>query len=84
MKMYLFEEFYLMEYVAKSQPTFHKNISCPFSGPENKPGKKSLYYLLHASYLLHLVFDPEDDGEMFLWNVRWLSMGYTAIYVVWQ
>jgi hypothetical protein len=31
-----------------------------------------------AGFLLG--FDPEDGGKMFLRNVGWLSMDYTAIY----
>jgi hypothetical protein len=26
------------------------------------------------------IFDPEDGGDMFLWNVSWLSTVYTALY----
>jgi hypothetical protein len=36
--------------------------------------------LLHAVYLLSLHFDPEDGGNMFFWNIRWLSPDYTALY----
>jgi hypothetical protein len=27
-----------------------------------------------------LFFDPEDGGDMFLRNVGWISMKYTALY----
>jgi hypothetical protein len=30
--------------------------------------------------LLGIFLDPEDDGDMFLWNIAWLSMDYTALY----
>jgi hypothetical protein len=33
-----------------------------------------------ACFLLDLFFDPEDGGEMFLQNIGWLSMDYTALY----
>jgi hypothetical protein len=36
--------------------------------------------LLHADFLLGLVFNPEKGSDMFLRNVGWLSMYYTAFY----
>jgi hypothetical protein len=30
--------------------------------------------------LLGLFFGPEDGGDMFLGNVGWILMGYTALY----
>jgi hypothetical protein len=33
----------------------------------------------HAGMLFGLSFDPEDRGDMFLHNVRWLSTDYMAI-----
>jgi hypothetical protein len=33
-----------------------------------------------ASFLLGLFFKPEDGGDMFLQNVGWHSMDYTALY----
>jgi hypothetical protein len=35
--------------------------------------------LLHAGSLLGLVLDPEDGGDMLLWNVGWFSTDYTVI-----
>jgi hypothetical protein len=32
----------------------------------------------HADFLLSLFFDPEDGGDMFPWNVGWLSTDYMA------
>jgi hypothetical protein len=37
-------------------------------------------YLLHAGFLLGLLFDPEDGGTIFLRNIGWLSVDYTALY----
>jgi hypothetical protein len=37
-------------------------------------------HLLHAGFFLRLFFDPEDGGDMFLRNVRWLSTDYKALY----
>jgi hypothetical protein len=38
------------------------------------------YCLLHASFLLGILFNPEDGGDMFLRNVGWFSTDYIAIY----
>jgi hypothetical protein len=35
--------------------------------------QSSACYLLHPGLLLGLFFDPEDEGDMFLRNVDWLS-----------
>jgi hypothetical protein len=34
----------------------------------------------HADILLGLFCDIEDEGEVFLRNVGWLTMEYTALY----
>jgi hypothetical protein len=34
---------------------------------------------LHAGFLLGLFFHPEDEGDMFIRNVGWLSTDYTAL-----
>jgi hypothetical protein len=39
-----------------------------------------LAYLLHAGFLLGLLFDPEDEGDMFVRNIGCLSPRYTAVY----
>jgi hypothetical protein len=36
--------------------------------------------LLHAVFLLSLLFDYEDGGDTFLWNICWLSLDYVALY----
>jgi hypothetical protein len=33
-----------------------------------------------ACFLLGLFFDPEDSGNMFLQNISWLSIDYTALH----
>jgi hypothetical protein len=38
------------------------------------------FYLLVYNFLLGLFFDPEDEGDIFLRNVGWLSTDYTALY----
>jgi hypothetical protein len=40
----------------------------PSSGSKNKARKKSACHLLHADFLLGLFLDPEDGGNMFLFN----------------
>jgi hypothetical protein len=37
-------------------------------------------YLFQVGFLISLLFDPEDEGDMFLRNVGCLSTGYTALY----
>jgi hypothetical protein len=36
------------------------------------------YCLLHAGFLLGLLFSPEDGGHMFVQNIVWLSTYYPA------
>jgi hypothetical protein len=50
------------------------NISPIFSGSMSRPNKKtekstSTGYLLHAGFLLGLLLNPEDGGDMFLRNI---------------
>jgi hypothetical protein len=33
-----------------------------------------------TGFFLGLYFDYEDGGDMFLWNVGWLSMDNTVLY----
>jgi hypothetical protein len=40
----------------------------------------SACYLLHAGFMLGLIFDSEDGSDMFLQNVGQLSTHYTALY----
>jgi hypothetical protein len=40
----------------------------------------NICYLLHDGFLLGSLFYSEDGGDMFLQNVSWLSMDYTALY----
>jgi hypothetical protein len=40
----------------------------------------SVCYLLHAGFMLGVLFDPEDGGDIFLRNVGRLSTDYTALY----
>jgi hypothetical protein len=49
-------------------------MSPPSSRSKNKPRKKSTCHLLHADFLLGLFLDPEDGGDMFLFN------DFTALY----
>jgi hypothetical protein len=34
-----------------------------------KDNRRSACYLLHASFLIDLFFDPEDGGDMYLRNI---------------
>jgi hypothetical protein len=40
----------------------------------------SACYMIHASFLLSVFFNPEDGGDMLLRKVGWLSADYTALY----
>jgi hypothetical protein len=49
--------------------------------PENTGSKKaSACYLIPAGFLLGLLFDSEDGGEIILRNVGCFSTDYTASY----
>jgi hypothetical protein len=41
--------------------------------------RKSIYYLILAGFLFGL-FDAEDEGDMYVRNVCWLSTDYMALY----
>jgi hypothetical protein len=53
--------------------------------PSKKPplGRQQGFtcWLLHADFLLGLLFDPEDGDAIFLRNVGLVSLDYKAIYL---
>jgi hypothetical protein len=57
----------------ESQQTYWKNISKQETSVKNVA-------MLHAGFLLGLIFDPEDGGDIFLQNIHSLSTVYTALY----
>jgi hypothetical protein len=61
----------------ENQQTFPTNMSPPYSGFNSK--QRSAWYLLHASFLLELFFDPELGGNMLLRIVGWVSMNYATL-----
>jgi hypothetical protein len=60
-------------YMTPSTPVeffqFRSNVSPPSSGPKSKPSKQPWQSLL---------FDIEDSGSMFFWNVGDIFMDYTV------
>jgi hypothetical protein len=53
---------------------FRSNVSptCSQSKKQsNKPARSTASYLLQARFLLGLFFEPEDGGDIFLWEVGW-------------
>jgi hypothetical protein len=63
----------------ESQPTFWMNTSPTSSGSKFKPSKEAVgnkvasraaSTCVHAGFLLHLFFHPEEESDIFLQNVR--------------
>jgi hypothetical protein len=54
-------------------------MSPPSSWSRNEPSKSTASYLLLANFLLGLLFDPEDGGDMFLRNVSSLLNGLHGV-----
>jgi hypothetical protein len=48
----------------ESHPTFRMNMPPPSSGLKSMARNITACYLLHAGFLLGLLFDPEDGGDM--------------------
>jgi hypothetical protein len=42
--------------------------------------QESRMKLLHAGFLLRLLFNPEEGVDIILLHVGWLSMGYMVLY----
>jgi hypothetical protein len=65
----IMKEFYLLGYNAiysvDKQLTFRRNLA----RNERETGSTRSFSLSRASFLLGLIFDPEDGGDMFLRNV---------------
>jgi hypothetical protein len=62
-----------------SQLMFQRNMSPPSSESKNKQSKKSACKQVLAICFRAGFLDIEDGGDMFLWNVSWLSVDY-AVY----
>jgi hypothetical protein len=69
---------------SRSPPTFQRNAPPPSWGsaePSKKPAEcsHSVCRLLFAGSLVDLLFNPEDGGSTFLWNVSGLLLNYIAL-----
>jgi hypothetical protein len=45
------------------------------------PRSCSVYYVLHADFLLDVFFSLEDWGDVLFRNIGWLSTDYTVLYL---
>jgi hypothetical protein len=72
-----YEDFCLLGclYSVESQPTFRNNLLRLYLGLKSG----SACYLLYAGVLLSEHFNPEDGGDMLLWNASLLSTDYTVL-----
>lgn len=48
--------------------------------PKFQQANCSPCYLLRTHFLLGLLFDPKDGGNMFVQNINWLQMDYMVLY----
>jgi hypothetical protein len=71
------EEVFVCAVVARLK--FPRSIILPSSGSDseawNMQQSEPLWWLLHVNCLFCLFFDPEDEGDIFLQIVDWLSPG---------
>jgi hypothetical protein len=58
----------------------HSRVVCWKSIDVSEEHVALLATCFHAGFLLGLFFEPENGGDMFLWNVSWLLRDYTALY----
>lgn len=56
--------------------TFQRNMSPLSLGPEDF----LLTTCFNAGFLLCIFFGPENGGDIFIWNVGWISEVYTVLY----
>jgi hypothetical protein len=54
-------------------------MSSPSSGLKSKPSKRWAWSRQHRLLHAGLLFNPEDRGDMFLWNIGWLSTDYIVL-----
>jgi hypothetical protein len=72
---------FLLNNIYSNQSVPHrKHITSPSTGSNKKSRKALLTTSYHAGFLLGLIFETEDRGDIFLRNVGWLSTDYTALY----
>jgi hypothetical protein len=57
-----------------------RSISQPGNQHETGSKKRPDRCLLHAGFLVGLLINPEDEGDMFFRNVSLISLFYTALY----
>lgn len=78
-KSYLTICHFTVKCLLKMNCVLMKNVAWIFIVKESARQEASMKQV-HISFVLGLSLNPENGGIMFLWNVGWLAVKYTALY----